>query len=522
MGVVVAVDFSAGFGGGSVQSYAPPSFQEEADNTPPPSPPPPPPAPVNYGTQGSVDQPAQDQHEPRQESNSGADNDNAHNDNDRDDDKGDESLSLADHAWGFVTGAFTTVVDEVVDTAVFAKDAAIYVYDSSLGAPFELYEDAAEFITGNETNVPRWLPDSDRADASTDTVIDTAVAVVTHPVATVQAVAEPVTSPLGEGHYGEALGVGLAMFLDPLGKLGKLGKLDDVAHAGRLIAANLDDIAEVASHADDLAALADDVAGLADDLAALTDDAAAAADDIAAAADDVADVAEDVVEVADDAAAAGDDVADVADDLADTHKGPFQPEGQRPAGMDDAIAAAKRTETASFTHPDRVGNVAGPNQATWYVDDEGRTVAVQATITHDASGLGKPKSEKKLQSRVGNRGEQTDNGGHIVAFRFVNNQSREGRAHNLFPQNAEFNNGAYRDLEIAWADIVENNPGYSVDVEWSLKYPEGSPRPDTISIVTTVRNEAGELVDQFPTQFENQASATFDAPNLQNTTLAAR
>lgn len=80
------------------------------------------------------------------------------------------------------------------------------------------------------------------------------------------------------------------------------------------------------------------------------------------------------------------------------------------------------------------------------------------------------------ENKVGKMGLDGDHGGHLIGNRFGG--SSEGV--NLVPQNGNFNQGAYNQLEKQWADAIAE--GKRVEVNIDLQYPRSSSRPDSYSI----------------------------------------
>ena len=79
----------------------------------------------------------------------------------------------------------------------------------------------------------------------------------------------------------------------------------------------------------------------------------------------------------------------------------------------------------------------------------------------------------------------------------------------MFPQDAQFNNSAYKKLENELAAWVDN--GFQVDGFTTLDGPPGSARPDSITVDYVVTNpQTGEIVHWRAVEFQNQANQTFN------------
>ena len=99
----------------------------------------------------------------------------------------------------------------------------------------------------------------------------------------------------------------------------------------------------------------------------------------------------------------------------------------------------------------------------------------------------------------------TDHGGHIIAHRFASDQGDI----NMFPQDAQFNNSAYKRFENELHSWVKN--GFQVEGRVTLDGPPGSARPDTVTVDYVVTNpQTGEIVHWRAVEFQNQAGQTFD------------
>lgn len=159
----------------------------------------------------------------------------------------------------------------------------------------------------------------------------------------------------------------------------------------------------------------------------------------------------------------------------------------------------------------RVSDTVGRNTVEWTLDAGGRPVRAEATLREVFPNATRASSETSAQSAAAATGVAGDAGGHLIGHRFVLDQG----SRNLFPQNAQFNNSAYRVLENEWADWVRQ--GREVRVEISLDRSGGNVRPDRIEVSYEVVDPAtGRVVYDNSTVFANQAGQTFDrVPNAQ-------
>ncbi|WP_166815817.1 DNA/RNA non-specific endonuclease [Luteimonas yindakuii] len=151
------------------------------------------------------------------------------------------------------------------------------------------------------------------------------------------------------------------------------------------------------------------------------------------------------------------------------------------------------------------------NDVTWTFDDEGRPLHAEGTLTW-LPGSGSMRDtdsvENRAQSgfRVDNGLDRSEHTGHIFAYRFVHGHG----AVNMFPQNGNFNTGAYARLEQEWADWLD--AGMDVDIRVELA-PSGALRPDQVVVDYAVTDPAsGSVVyDPATTVFENAAGQVFDS-----------
>jgi hypothetical protein len=172
----------------------------------------------------------------------------------------------------------------------------------------------------------------------------------------------------------------------------------------------------------------------------------------------------------------------------------------------DALGSAARDAEAlgGAARLTEMARSIGQNSFKWSVDAEGHTVAAEATLKEVFDKAPRSSAERAAQGAAGRAGEADDVGGHILGHRFVKDQGSV----NMFPQNTQFNNGAYRTMENEWADWVKQ--GKQVDVQ--ISFSGGTPtRPDRVNVRYEVTDPAsGELVYSRAKPFNNEAGQTFD------------
>lgn len=111
----------------------------------------------------------------------------------------------------------------------------------------------------------------------------------------------------------------------------------------------------------------------------------------------------------------------------------------------------------------------------WIVDSEDRAVAAHAILNKLPRRKKRPASELKAQKDAASRGLPGDVGGHIFGFRFVRDQG--GR--NLIPQNANFNNSAWKTMENEWAAAIRAGLEVNITIEFDGENPK---RPDSVGV----------------------------------------
>lgn len=106
------------------------------------------------------------------------------------------------------------------------------------------------------------------------------------------------------------------------------------------------------------------------------------------------------------------------------------------------------------------------------IDQSNRTMLADGDLV-DQTGT----RSRKNQSRAGGADRRTgDDGGHYIGVRFNGPSAR----FNHFAQDANFNRGAYRDLENQWARDLRQ--GHVVHVSIAPHYTGNSQRPDSLRV----------------------------------------
>lgn len=182
-----------------------------------------------------------------------------------------------------------------------------------------------------------------------------------------------------------------------------------------------------------------------------------------------------------------------------------------PAGARESLEATKR-QLDEFFSPTVAANAAsatnltarvGANSAEWTVNAAGQPTRVTATLSElQPSGIARGRDELAAQDAVRGRGLADDDAGHVIGHRFLGDQGTR----NMFPQNFNFNRGAYKTMENEWAAWIQHGGTVKANVEL-IGGTAG--RPAQVGVRYEVFNAAGERVHRARALFDNQAGQTF-------------
>jgi len=153
----------------------------------------------------------------------------------------------------------------------------------------------------------------------------------------------------------------------------------------------------------------------------------------------------------------------------------------------------------------------GKNRLNWLQNADGDTIGARAILREVFHKVPRSASEIKAQAATAARGikpnpEQgikADVGGHILGHRFVKDKGVQ----NMFPQNAHFNNSAYKKMENEWADWIEKKGG---SVEVDIKLIGDTKRPAAIKTDYILVNKNGTIYKTRSEEFENFFGAVFN------------
>ncbi|WP_161492578.1 DNA/RNA non-specific endonuclease [Pseudophaeobacter leonis] len=135
---------------------------------------------------------------------------------------------------------------------------------------------------------------------------------------------------------------------------------------------------------------------------------------------------------------------------------------------------------------------------------DGKTAETHATLRKYHVNAERSADELKAQKDVGGKGHDTDDAGHMVGHRF----GLDNGVDNLFPQDANFNRGAYKTMEnefAAWIDA-----GCEVRMSVTLSSYKGD-RPQKVEVSYVVEHkETGKVVHSVNERFANDGKQTFE------------
>lgn len=175
-----------------------------------------------------------------------------------------------------------------------------------------------------------------------------------------------------------------------------------------------------------------------------------------------------------------------------------------PDGLRKAVEPLK-TKLDDFARVgvNQVSSTVGKNHITWTQNAAGDTIGAKATLNEVFSGAKRSASEVKDQATAAARGVADDAGGHIIGHRFAQNQGIK----NMFPQNANFNNGAFKKVENEWADWITKKGG---SVEVDIQLVGNSTRPDKVKVSYRLMDSDGNVAREVFKEFNNKTAQTFD------------
>lgn len=169
-------------------------------------------------------------------------------------------------------------------------------------------------------------------------------------------------------------------------------------------------------------------------------------------------------------------------------------------GLSPSSQDGTREISASVVNPDS-GEV---NDAVWTVDSQGRPIHAEGTLRTVFSKIERSDAETEAQGAAADRGIEGDQGGHVFGHRFVTDQGLK----NLFPQNGNFNMGAYKTLENEWAAWVDKGMDVQISVDLT---PRNVDRPDRVRISYEVIDPSdGSRVYDQRVSFDNRAGQHYD------------
>src|SRR5690554_3502548 len=163
----------------------------------------------------------------------------------------------------------------------------------------------------------------------------------------------------------------------------------------------------------------------------------------------------------------------------------------------------KRPPTPTTNTVEKV--VRDKNEVTWVLAEDGTPISAEAILGKDFGSSKRSNTEAKAQARAGGNARLgTDQGGHIIGHRFMGDQGTK----NLFPQNANLNQSAYKKMENEWADWIDE--GFEIRLKVELD-PPGAARPDNIDVFYEVYDpEINRKVFDREHEFQNQTNEGFD------------
>ncbi|MBB4858829.1 hypothetical protein HNO88_002155 [Novosphingobium chloroacetimidivorans] len=172
-----------------------------------------------------------------------------------------------------------------------------------------------------------------------------------------------------------------------------------------------------------------------------------------------------------------------------------------PASTTSGTTSARAADVAQAgVHTAKVG----ANSVEWTVDANGYPKHVEATLSElQPSGTPRSSAETTAQDQVRGRGIDGDDAGHVIGHRFLGDQGTR----NMFPQQFNFNRGAYKTMENEWAAWIDHGGTVKAKVDLLGGTAE---RPDQVKVTYEVFNDAGKRVFRNTDVFDNAAGQSFD------------
>ena len=177
---------------------------------------------------------------------------------------------------------------------------------------------------------------------------------------------------------------------------------------------------------------------------------------------------------------------------------------------DDTVRIAEDVEGHEITGIVTETGSGEANTVVWTLDDSGRPVSADATLTWEPSSQGRDSDriEANAQSRFRSDNAMAGTGddvGHMIAYRFVNGHGPV----NMFPQESHFNQRVFAGMEQEWSDWLAE--GMEVRIEIDLA-PGNTRRPDEVRVDYVVIDPATGKSVYDPTliAFDNEAGQVFD------------
>ena len=160
--------------------------------------------------------------------------------------------------------------------------------------------------------------------------------------------------------------------------------------------------------------------------------------------------------------------------------------------------------SSSIEQGQRMGKK-GIQKGKWTNNPDGNLEEASGTLKVFFTKTKRSSAEIKAQGLSGKNGLPGDQGGHIVAHRFVKDQGGK----NLFPQNGNFNNSAFKTIENDYVRFIKK--GYTVKFKHKLlKINPKTGRPGSIKVEFTVTDANNNIIDEFRDIFKNGKNQIYE------------